>query len=69
VIVTPDDSNITVFHRGNPHALTVVTPTGGHTQPIFTLGDKVQWKKAQKKLKKNIASDAINKHIPSLIPS
>jgi hypothetical protein len=51
VIVTPDDNKIIVFHKGNPQALIVVTPTGGHTQPIPTLGDNVQWKKPQKKLK------------------
>jgi len=27
-------------------------PTGGQTQPIPTLGDNVEWKKPQKKLKK-----------------
>jgi hypothetical protein len=69
VIVTPDDNKIIVFHKGNPQALIVVTPTGGHTQPIPTLGDNVQWKKPQKKLKKNITSEAINKHIPKRIPS
>ena len=37
-------------------------------QPMPTLGDKVQWKKLQKKLKKNITSEAINKHIPNRIP-
>jgi hypothetical protein len=69
VIVTPEDNKIIVFHSGNPQALTVVIPTGGQIQPIPTLGDSVQWKKLQKKLKKNITSEAINKHIPNLIPS
>ena len=42
VIVIPEDNNIIVFHRGNPHALSVSIPKGGHMQPIPTLGDKVQ---------------------------
>jgi hypothetical protein len=44
-------------------------PCGGQTQPIPIDGDNVQWKKAQKKLKKNITSETINKAIPSLTPS
>ena len=69
VIVTPEDNKIIVFHKGKPQALIAVIPTGGQIQPIPTLGDNVLWKKPQKKLKKNITSDAINKHIPNLIPS
>lgn len=42
VIVTPEDSKITVFHNGKPQAFKVSTPTGGQTQPILALGDKVQ---------------------------
>lgn len=68
-MVTPEDNKIIVFHKGNPHALIVDIPIGGHTHPIPMLGDKIQWKKPQKKLKKNITSDAINKHIPKRIPS
>jgi hypothetical protein len=68
VMVTPEDNKITVFNRGKPQALIVTIPTGGQTQPIPELGDRVQWKKAQKKLKKNMTSDAINRHIPKRIP-
>jgi hypothetical protein len=39
-------------------------PTGGQIQPIHTDGIKLNEKKAQKKLKKNITSDTINKAIP-----
>jgi hypothetical protein len=39
-----------------------------HTQPISILGDKLEAKKAQKKEKKNITSDTINKIIPKRNP-
>ena len=68
VIVTPDDNKITVFHRGNPHGFNAKIPLGGHIQPNATAGANEQWKNAQKKLKKNIISETINKHIPNLIP-
>jgi len=32
------------------------------------VGFKLEWKKAQKKAKKNITSDKINKIIPNFIP-
>ena len=37
---------------------------GGQTQPNAIEGDKLKWKNAQKKAKKNIISDTINKAIP-----
>jgi len=42
VIVTPEDNNMTVFHKGNPQASNVTIPCGGHIQPIPTLGDNEQ---------------------------
>lgn len=69
VTVTPEDNKITVFHKGKPHGSNAEIPWGGQTHPIPIDGDNVQWKKAQKKLKKNITSEAINKAIPSLTPS
>ena len=68
VMVTPEDNKIIVFHRGNPHGSKATITKGGQTQPIPIEGDKLQWKKAQKKLKKNIISDAMNKDIPNLTP-
>ena len=68
VIVIPEDNKITVFHKGKPQGSKVVIPNGGQIQPIPTEGDKLQWKNAQKKLKKNITSEAINKHIPNRTP-
>jgi hypothetical protein len=38
--------------------------SGGQINPKYMLGDKLIWKKAQKKLKKNIISESINKIIP-----
>jgi len=35
---------------------------------MLNAGDKLEWKKAQKKAKKNITSETINKIIPSLNP-
>ena len=64
-----EDNKVIVFHKGDPHALIVDTAVGGQIHPIPILGDKTQWKKPQKKLKKNITSDTINKHIPNRIPS
>ena len=65
VIVIPDESKIIVFHKGKPKASTKFINKGGHTSPRYILGDKLVWKKAQKKLKKNIISDVINKIIPA----
>jgi len=39
-------------------------PTGGQIQPIHTDGIRLNEKNAQKKLKKNITSETINRAIP-----
>ena len=41
---------------------------GGQIEPISIEGAKLEWKKAQKKAKKNIISETINKIIPYLKP-
>lgn len=43
-------------------------PTGGHTEPISILGLNLLWKKAQKKEKKNITSETINRTTPNRSP-
>lgn len=43
-------------------------PNGGHTAPIQIEGETLEWKKAQKKLKKNITSETINKIKPIFNP-
>jgi hypothetical protein len=42
--------------------------TGGHTEPISIVGDKLEWKNAQKKAKKNITSETIKRIIPERKP-
>jgi hypothetical protein len=69
VIVTPDDNKIIVFNKGKPQGFKVDIPSGGQIHPIPIEGAKVQWKKAQKKEKKNIISEIINRDIPNLIPN
>jgi len=64
VTVTPEDNKITVFNKGNAQGLIVWIPNGGHTAPIQIDGETLEWKKAQKKLKKNMISETINKTKP-----
>ena len=64
VKVTPDDNKIIVFKKGMPHGLIIKIPLGGQIQNKKTEGDKLKWKKAQKKETKNITSETINKNIP-----
>ena len=68
VTVKPEVSKIKVFIRGTPKGLNLLIPIGGHWQPSSILGDKLLWKKAQKKEKKNITSEIINNTIPQRNP-
>ena len=68
VTVAPDDSSIAVFNNGTSKAFNAAIPTGGHTDPISTVGAKAEWKKAQKNDTKNTASLKMNKSTPSFIP-
>ena len=68
VTVKPEVSKIKVFIRGTPKGLKLFTPIGGHWQPSSIFGDKLLWKKAQKKEKKNITSEIINRTIPHRKP-
>jgi hypothetical protein len=43
-------------------------PVGGHAQPNSGVGDKLLWKNAQKKAKKNNTSEVINRIIPHRNP-
>ena len=62
--VAPEVNNIKVFSNGISHGLKVSIPRGGQTPPISIEGEVLEWKKAQKKAKKNITSETINKTIP-----
>lgn len=65
----PDVNKITVFKNGTSHAFNTSIPRGGHTDPISGVGANAAQKNAQKKAKKNITSDTINKIIPNRLPN
>jgi len=63
-MVAPEQSNIRVFNSGTSNGLNTSIPLGGHIDPISIVGAKLAAKNAQKKAKKNITSEAINRSIP-----
>jgi hypothetical protein len=65
----PEVNKTIVFNNGISQALKTSIPLGGQTPPISGAGFKLEWKKAQKKAKKNIISEQMNNIIPYLIPS
>jgi len=69
VTLAPELNNITVFNKGISQALNTGTFSGGQTAPISKVGDKLEWKNAQKNAKKNIISETINNIIPILSPT
>jgi len=64
----PEVNKITVFKKGTSQALNTSIPLGGYVDPISGTGAKLEWKKAQKKAKKNITSEIIKSNIPNLNP-
>jgi hypothetical protein len=68
VTVTPEETRIRVLRRGTSNGLNGIIPLGGHHTPISRVGDRLLWKKAQKKEKKNIISEVMNRIIPHLRP-
>lgn len=68
VTVTPEAKRTAVFRRGTENGLIGVIPVGGHLHPISGVGARLLWKKAQKKAKKNITSDVMNRIIPRRRP-
>jgi hypothetical protein len=68
-MVAPEVNNIRVFNRGTSNGLKTSIPLGGQILPISIVGAKLAAKKAQKKAKKNITSEAMNKSIPYLNPN
>lgn len=69
VTVTPDVKRIAVFNNGTWNGLKINTPKGGHMLPNSIVGDRLLWKKAQKKLTKKKISDTINRIIPQRSPN
>lgn len=57
-----------MFNRGIEKGSKGRIPVGGQQAPISTEGVNLLWKKAQKKEKKNIISEIINKIIPHRKP-
>lgn len=68
VTVTPEARRTAVFRSGTAKGFRGVIPVGGHVHPISGVGANLLWKKAQKKAKKNITSEVINKIIPHRSP-
>ena len=64
VTAQPDRRSNIVFKRGTSHGLNAIIPCGGQTLPIWIAGTIDEWKKAQKKAKKNIISDTMKRTIP-----
>jgi hypothetical protein len=58
-----------VFNKGTSIGSKTSIPFGGQMDPISITGAKAAAKKAQKKAKKNITSETMNKIIPYLKPS
>lgn len=68
VTVTPDANKIAVFKRGIWKGLKAIIPTGGQVIPNSIVGERLLWKKAQKKEIKKKISETINKIIPHRKP-
>ena len=68
VTVAPELKRIAVFKRGTENGLRGSIPKGGHATPISIEGDKLLWKKAQKKEKKKKISEIINNKNPIFNP-
>ena len=58
-----------VFNRGIWKGLKGLIPWGGQRDPNSMAGDRLLWKKAQKKDKKKSTSDVINRIIPHRNPT
>jgi len=68
VILTPEERRIIVLRRGTWVALNVEIPRGGQIRPSSHEGERLLWKNAQKKEKKNITSEIIKRIIPQRNP-
>ena len=66
--MAPELKRIAVFNKGTENGLRGSIPIGGQITPISTEGDRLLWKNAQKKLKKNKTSDTINNKKPIFNP-
>jgi len=63
----PEVRRTVVLRRGTTNGLNGIIASGGQVEPISKVGLSLEWKNAQKKEKKNITSEAMNKIIPHRI--
>jgi hypothetical protein len=68
VTVTPEANSTAVFRRGTLNGFRGLMPDGGQQHPSSGVGERLLWKKAQKKAKKNRTSEVINRIIPHRRP-
>lgn len=64
VTVTPEARRTAVFSRGTSNGFKGVIPEGGQHPPISGVGERLEWKNAQKNPRKKNTSDVINRIIP-----
>lgn len=68
VMEIPDLTKMMVFNNGTFIGLNKEMFLGGHSIPISMFGEMLEWKYDQKKEKKNITSETMNKIIPIFNP-
>lgn len=68
VIVSPERRSREVFNRGTANGFRGSIPIGGQVHPVSGVGASALWKKAQKKARKNIASEIMKRIIPTRRP-
>ncbi len=64
VMIAPNESKNMVFKNWIPQGFNTSILLGGHIAPISTIGAKEERKKTQKKAKKDMISEIVNKIIP-----
>ncbi len=69
MIVAPEQSKISVLSNGIALGSKTSIPLGGQMFPISIVGARLAAKKAQKKAKKNITSETMNRITPYRRPS
>lgn len=68
VTVTPDARSVAVLRRGTLYGFRGLIPVGGQEHPISGVGERLLWKNAQKKAKKNKTSEVMNRIMPQRRP-
>jgi len=68
VTLTPEEMRTIVFSRGTWKGLNTLIPNGGQVAPPSVFGATLEWKKAQKNLKKKNTSETIKSAMPPRRP-